>query len=131
MLREDRTAARIQLRRGEVSGALADARAAAAVAAPLATAIARLARLIQAHGQSEEAEGVLEDILMQAPRLEAGVHTLQRDHVEMPVTFRSLAERAQSLLVEADAAFDRLSEHQSLVDHLMYEAYSTDLGESG
>jgi predicted Zn-dependent protease len=125
---ENETAAGMKLRRGKVTEALADARSAANAAGELAKAFARLSQLIAAHGKSEEAKGVLEEILHQAPRLDSGVRTLQKDHDELPDVFATLAARAQELLLQAEEAFGRLAEHQSLADHLIYEAYSTDIG---
>lgn len=125
---ENEAAAGLKLRRGEVSKALADARSAANAARELARAFARLSQLIAAHGKSEESRAVLEQIVHQAPRLDSGVRTLEKDHEELPVVFADLAEHAQGLLMRAEEAFDRLTEHHSLVDHLLYEAYSTDIG---
>lgn len=125
---ENEAAAGLKLRRGEVSKALADARSAANAARELARAFARLSQLIAAHGKSEESRAVLEQIVHQAPRLDSGVRTLEKDHEELPVVFADLAEHAQGLLMQAEEAFDRLTEHHSLVDHLLYEAYSTDIG---
>jgi hypothetical protein len=128
LMNENEAAAGLKLRRGEVSEALADARSAANAARELAKAFARLSQLIAAHGKSEESRGVLEQIVHQAPRLDSGVKTLEKDHEELPVVFADLAEHAQGLLMQAEDAFDRLTEHQSLADHLLYEAYSTDIG---
>lgn len=125
---ENETTAGMKLRRGEVTEALADARSAANAAGDLAKAFARLSQLITAHGKSEESQGVLEQIVHQAPRLDSGVRTLEKDHEELPGVFSALSEQAQALLLQAEEAFDRLAEHQSLADHLIFEAYSTDIG---
>jgi cell division FtsZ-interacting protein ZapD len=125
---ENETAAGMKLRRGEVTEALAHARSAANSASDLARAFARLSQLIAAHGRSEESKEVLEQIVHQAPRLDSGVRVLEKDHEELPGVFAALSEHAQALLLQAEEAFDRLAEHQSLADHLLYEAYSTDIG---
>lgn len=125
---ENETTAGMKLRQGEVTGALADALSAANAAADLAEAFARLSQLIVTHGKAQESREVLEQILHQAPRLDSGVRTLEKDHEELPGVFAALAEQAQALLLQAEGAFDRLAEHQSLADHLIYEAYSTDIG---
>lgn len=125
---ENEIPAGMKLRRGEVTEALADARSAANAARELAKAFARLSQLIAAHGKSEESKSILEQIVHQAPRLDSGVRTLEKDHEQLPGVFADLAEHAQGLLLQSEEAFDRLAEHHSLADHLIYEAYSTDIG---
>src|SRR5690606_20151637 len=115
---ENEVTAGLKLRRGEVTEALADARSAANEARELTKALAHLAQLITAHGKSEESKGVLEQIVHQAPRLDSGVRTLEKDHEELPGVFSALSEQAQALLLQAEEALDRLAEHQDLADHL-------------
>jgi hypothetical protein len=57
------------------------------------------------------------------------VKTLERDHRELPGLLLELRMRAGQLQADIEEAFSRLDSHQRLTAHLVYEAFSTDLGD--
>lgn len=93
--------------------------------------LTRLAQVIEGHADAGTSHRVLDEIVAQAPRLDADVAVLHRDHEELPALFRELQKRLSQLRVDAAIALDRLIEHHRLADHLVYEAFVTDLGGDG
>lgn len=91
--------------------------------------LTRLAAAMAAHSRADTSIGILEDVVAQAPRLATDARTLQGDHLELPVVLLELRMRARSLQTDIDNALGRLVDHQRLAEHLVYEAFSTDLGE--
>ncbi|HLU52159.1 MAG TPA: hypothetical protein VK011_01025 [Acidimicrobiia bacterium] len=88
----------------------------------------RLARLTRAHSTHRKASRVLEDIVEQDPRLEAEAARLAEDHETLPDQLDQLVQRVRALLEDAAAVCDRIVEHHRLGDHLVYEAFMSDLG---
>lgn len=91
-------------------------------------ALTRLAATVAAHSRADTSIGILADVMAQAPRLEAEAKRLERDHLYMPTALLELRMRSKELQIDIEAALARLDEHQRLVQHLVYEAFSTDLG---
>lgn len=101
----------------------------AADAARVTADLTRLAAVVAAHSGADTSVGILEDILNQAPRLSADVRTLERDHRELPGLLLELRIRARQLQSDIEEAFSRLAAHHRMTEHLVYEAFATDLGE--
>lgn len=91
--------------------------------------LTRLAAAMAAHSRADTSIGILEEIVTEAPRLAIDAQTLQGDHLELPLVLLDLRMRARNLQTDIDEALGRLAEHQRLAQHLVYEAFSTDLGE--
>src|SRR5688572_6734967 len=91
-------------------------------------ALIRLARLMRAHSTQHHASRLLNDIVEQDPRLASEVARLAEDHVVLPEQLDDLIARMRRLLDEADSICDRIVEHHRLGDHLVYEAFMSDLG---
>lgn len=91
--------------------------------------LTRLAAIVAAHSGADTSVGILEDILNQAPRLSADVRALERDHRELPGRLLELRMRARELQTDIQEAFSRLDHHHRLTEHLVYEAFATDIGE--
>lgn len=90
--------------------------------------LTRLAAATAAHSHSDKSMGILDDLLFQAPRLSGDVKVLARDHHELPSALVDLRMRSHQLEVDIQEALERLAEHQRLAQHLVFEAFDTDLG---
>ncbi|HEX7100684.1 MAG TPA: hypothetical protein VF377_15760 [Acidimicrobiia bacterium] len=94
----------------------------------LLDALIRLARLMRAHSTHRKASRLLDDIVEQAPRLAPDVARLAEDHDELPEQLDGLVRRVRILLDDASTICDRIVEHHRLGDHLVYEAFMSDIG---
>lgn len=91
--------------------------------------LTRLAAGAAAHSRADSSIGILHDILSQAPHLATDARRLERDHRELPSLLLELRMRAKALQADIEEALGRLDQHQRLADHLVYEAFATDLGD--
>ncbi|MFP3913867.1 MAG: hypothetical protein ACLFWM_03260 [Actinomycetota bacterium] len=132
MVTEKAAVEAIHHRRREVGELLAEAEVAFLEEGEhLADCLTRLAEAIGTHASSQAARGFLSDVVTQAPRLSTHVDDLVGDHLELPTVFHELSRRMQQIREDAATAFERLAAHQRLADHLVYEAFATDLGGDG
>lgn len=124
------THAQVQANEDKFADVMADTRPSLEESAERTTRLlTRLAAAIAAHSRASTSIGIMEDIVTQAPRLATDARTLQRDHLELPLVLLELRMRARALQTDIDDALGRVAEHQRLAQHLVYEAFSTDLGE--
>lgn len=92
--------------------------------------------------QNEGAEGMLERVLTDAPRLQSRVTQLKVDHERLEqeidalraavydVEDAQLAERAAALRDQALELLENLSRHRRRGADLIYQAYQVDIGEA-
>lgn len=102
--------------------------------AAVASCLEDLRSALQRHITAAEADGgLLTQILTDAPRLANTVNRLRQDHVELADVVDALVARPaptdSAAIREAGLELlGRLARHRRLGAHLLYEAYSVDVG---
>jgi Ala-tRNA(Pro) deacylase len=98
--------------------------------------IERLARATDEHvAQTEACEGILAEIVEQAPRLWRAVERLRRQHVELRSLCREVGERIEAesgstahIRRDVERLLARHEAHRHLGADLVFEAYGMDIG---
>lgn len=85
--------------------------------------------------QTEAADGVLDEVVRDAPRLSVDVDLLRRDHQRMKLACTALVDKAAEpdpdpgeLRRQALTILGHVAEHRQLGAELLFDAYNVDLG---
>ena len=103
----------------------------------LMSALEHLDRALTAHVDGNEcADGLFEQVLLEAPRLARTVERLRKDHAEMSTTVTEMKARVtgqggdaldgESLREAGLALLDQIARHRHMGADLLYEAYTVD-----
>ena len=136
-------------RRGELHRALLDLEGALAGAArgrpeawadSVRVALARVRETFSAHIEvTEGADGLYQEMLAQAPRLEGAVNRLQHEHTDIANALTDAESRLDAPMSDADAWVESIREdavrlmgllvrHRQRGADLVYEAYDVEIG---